>query len=125
MATEVSISECQWAQSVSSSESVNLRLILVSGKTKDFVFSLNSSVEEIIQYVFEHWPSEWEEKVKSASLLKLIYHGRFLHGSLPLKTLDLPPGKTTVLHLVTRENIATSTSSGNAYYLFSSKLFKD
>lgn len=63
--------------------------------------------------------------MKSASLLKLIYHGRFLHGSLPLKTLDLPPGKTTVLHLVTRENIATSTSSGNAYYLFSSKLFKD
>ncbi|VDD91057.1 unnamed protein product [Enterobius vermicularis] len=97
---------------------INLRLILVSGKTKDFVFDVDSSADQVVQYVFDHWPPEWqEEKVKSASLLKLIYHGRFLHGSLPLKTLDLPVGKTTVLHLVTRENLPTNTPSG-MYQLF-------
>ena len=111
MATEAAISECCKA---SDDETINLRLILVSGKTKDFKFGMNCSAEEIVQYVFEHWPPEWqEEKVKSASLLKLIYHGRFLHGSLPLKTLDLPVGKTTVLHLVARENLPTNTPSEN------------
>ncbi|PIO71844.1 hypothetical protein TELCIR_06246 [Teladorsagia circumcincta] len=39
---------------------------------------------------------EWaEEKVESASMLKLIYHGRFLHGSVTLNALNLPQGKTT------------------------------
>lgn len=65
-----------------------------------------------------------DEKVSSSSLLKLIYHGiysitlwymmtqmrinnlgRFLHGSVILSALNIPAGKTTVMHLVTRENL--------------------
>ncbi|KAK5980251.1 Ubiquitin domain-containing protein [Trichostrongylus colubriformis] len=56
---------------------------------------------------------EWaEEKVESASMLKLIYHGRFLHGSVTLNALNLPQGKTTVMHLVTRENLPEPNSNG-------------
>ena len=35
---------------------VNLRLILVSGKTKEFLFSPEDSAAEIAQFVFENWP---------------------------------------------------------------------
>uniref|UniRef100_A0A0N5D1B3 Ubiquitin-like domain-containing protein n=1 Tax=Thelazia callipaeda TaxID=103827 RepID=A0A0N5D1B3_THECL len=93
---------------------INLRLILVSGKTKEFQLAANSSVLDITQYVFDHWPTEWdEERVNSASMLKLIYHGRFLHGSVTLGALSLPVGKTTVMHLVTRENLPESNANGN------------
>jgi hypothetical protein len=37
-------------------DKINLRLILVSGKTKDFLFRPNDSAEEIAQFVFENWP---------------------------------------------------------------------
>ncbi|VDN86574.1 unnamed protein product [Brugia pahangi] len=45
-------------------------------------------------------------------MLKLIYHGRFLHGSVTLGALSLPVGKTAVMHLVTRENLPESTTNG-------------
>jgi hypothetical protein len=35
---------------------INLRLILVSGKTKEFVFSPNDSAGDIAQHVFDSWP---------------------------------------------------------------------
>ena len=35
---------------------VNLRLILVSGKTKEYLFNPTESAGEIAQYVFDHWP---------------------------------------------------------------------
>ena len=35
---------------------VNLRLILVSGKTKEFLFAPEDSAAEIAQFVFENWP---------------------------------------------------------------------
>lgn len=95
-------------------DNINLRLILVSGKTKEFLFSSSASALEITQFVFDNWPQEWEEeRVGSSSLLKLIYHGRFLHGSVTLSALSLPVGKTTVMHLVTRENLPEPNSSDN------------
>ena len=33
-----------------------LRLILVSGKTHEFIFSPNDTVYYITQHVYEHWP---------------------------------------------------------------------
>lgn len=36
---------------------INLRLILVSGKTKEYLFSPNESAGDIAQYVFDNWPS--------------------------------------------------------------------
>lgn len=35
---------------------VNLRLILVSGKTQDFIFSPNDSAMDIAKHVFDNWP---------------------------------------------------------------------
>lgn len=35
---------------------INLRLILVSGKTKEFLFSPSDSAGEIAKIVFEQWP---------------------------------------------------------------------
>uniref|UniRef100_A0AAF5RXK6 UBL3-like ubiquitin domain-containing protein n=1 Tax=Wuchereria bancrofti TaxID=6293 RepID=A0AAF5RXK6_WUCBA len=95
-------------------DTINLRLILVSGKTKEFQLASNSSALDITQYVFDHWPDEWnDERVNSSSMLKLIYHGRFLHGSVTLGALSLPVGKTAVMHLVTRENLPESTTNDN------------
>ncbi|KAH7969631.1 ubiquitin-like protein 3 [Rhipicephalus sanguineus] len=82
------------------SDKVNLRLILVSGKTKEFAFSPNDSAAEIAQHVFDNWPQE----------MRLIYQGRFLHGNVTLGALQLPLGKTTVMHLVPRENLPEPNS---------------
>ncbi|KAG8222339.1 hypothetical protein J437_LFUL001325 [Ladona fulva] len=41
---------------VVSSEEINLRLILVSGKTKEFLFSSSDSAGDIAQHVFDSWP---------------------------------------------------------------------
>ncbi|CAJ0580795.1 unnamed protein product, partial [Mesorhabditis spiculigera] len=102
----------QLTNDASSGELVTLRLILVSGRTREFSFPPSISATEVTQHVFDNWPQEWEEEsVESASLLKLIYHGRFLHGSVTLAALALPPGKTTVMHLVTRENLPEPNSN--------------
>jgi len=97
-----------------SKEDVNLKLILVSGRTQEFQFIPSSSASDVCQHVFDNWPADWkDEQVASSSLLKLIYHGRFLHGSVTLSALSLPSGKTTVMHLVTRENLPEPNSNEN------------
>lgn len=94
-------------------DTVNLRLILVSGKTQDFIFSPNDSATDIAHYVFENWPAGWEEeRVSSPNILRLIFQGRFLHGNVTLEALKLPPGRTTVMHLVARETLPEPNSHG-------------
>ncbi|XP_064087233.1 ubiquitin-like protein 3 isoform X1 [Macrobrachium nipponense] len=91
--------------------SINLRLILVSGKTKEFLFSPSESAGDIAQFVFDNWPQEWaDESVSKAEILRLIYQGRFLHGNVTLGALGLPAGKTCVMHLVPRENLPEPNS---------------
>ncbi|KAI8441028.1 hypothetical protein MSG28_009301, partial [Choristoneura fumiferana] len=65
---------------------INLRLILVSGKTKEFVFSPVDSAGDI------------------------AIHGRFLHSSVTLGALGLQLGRTTVMHLVPREHLPEPNS---------------
>ncbi|KAI5105174.1 ubiquitin-like 3b [Silurus meridionalis] len=96
-----------------SQDTVSLRLILVSGKTQDFTFSPNDSATDIARHVFENWPAGWEEEqVSSPSILRLIFQGRFLHGNVTLGALKLPPGRTTVMHLVARETLPEPNSHG-------------
>lgn len=93
------------------SDKINLRLILVSGKTKEFLFSASNSAGEIAQYVFDNWPEDWlDEAVSKAEILRLIYQGRFLHSNVTLGALALPFGKTTVMHLVPRETLPEPNS---------------
>ncbi|KAK5864670.1 hypothetical protein PBY51_015894 [Eleginops maclovinus] len=95
------------------SAEVHLRLILVSGKTQDFTFSPNDSATDIAKHVFDNWPAGWEEeRVSSPSILRLIFQGRFLHGNVTLGALKLPPGRTTVMHLVARETLPEPNSHG-------------
>ncbi|KAJ7409601.1 hypothetical protein WISP_113789 [Willisornis vidua] len=90
---------------------INLRLILVSGKTKEFLFSPNDSAADIAKHVYDNWPMDWEEEqVSSPNILRLIYQGRFLHGNVTLGALKLPFGKTTVMHLVARETLPEPNS---------------
>lgn len=92
-------------------DKINLRLILVSGKTEEFLFNPNESAGEIAQHVFDHWPEDWaEEAVAKAEILRLIYQGRFLHSNVTLGALGLPFGRTTVMHLVPRENLPEPNS---------------
>ena len=103
-------------------------MILVSGKTKEYLFSPSESAGDIAQFVFDNWPSEWEDdavsdghlryqplswlpfQVSKAEILRLIYQGRFLHGNVTLSALGLPGGKTTVMHLVPRESLPEPSS---------------
>lgn len=41
---------------VSAPLQINLRLILVSGKTKEFLFSPNDSAADIAKHVYDNWP---------------------------------------------------------------------
>ncbi|XP_076467712.1 ubiquitin-like protein 3 [Babylonia areolata] len=94
-------------------DKINLRLILVSGKTHEFLFSPSDSAAEITDHVFSHWPEEWsDEQLPSTNILRLIYQGRFLHGNVTLAALQLPTGKTTVMHLVSRENLPEPNNQG-------------
>ena len=73
-------------------------LILTLEKTKFFVFFLIS---------------DWsDEAVTNAEILRLIYQGRFLHCNVTLSALGLATGKTTVMHLVPRENLPEPNSQG-------------
>uniref|UniRef100_A0AC35TIV8 Rad60-SLD_2 domain-containing protein n=1 Tax=Rhabditophanes sp. KR3021 TaxID=114890 RepID=A0AC35TIV8_9BILA len=93
-------------------DKINLRLILVSGRIMEYQFLPTFTAGEVVENAFKTWPAEWDdEKVSSPTLLKLIYHGRFIHGTVCLQALTLPLGKTTVMHLVTRENLPEPNSS--------------
>jgi len=62
---------------------------------------------------------DWaEEAVAKAEILRLIYQGRFLHSNVTLGALGLPFGKTTVMHLVPRENLPEPNSQGNFRWTF-------
>lgn len=52
------------------------------------------------------------EAVSKAEILRLIYQGRFLHCNVTLGALGLPLGKTTVMHLVPRDNLPEPNSQG-------------
>uniref|UniRef100_A0A8C4R9E3 Ubiquitin-like protein 3 n=1 Tax=Eptatretus burgeri TaxID=7764 RepID=A0A8C4R9E3_EPTBU len=94
-------------------DKINVRLILVSGKTKEFVFAPSDSASDIAKHVYENWPMDWEEEhVSSPNILRLIYQGRFLHGNVTLAALKLPLAKTTVMHLVARETLPEPNSQG-------------
>ncbi|OWF52880.1 ubiquitin-like protein 3 [Mizuhopecten yessoensis] len=94
-------------------DKINLRLILVSGKSKEFLFTPNESAADITELVYNNWPTDWEdEPLPPANILRLIYQGRFLHGNVTLGALQLPMGKTTVMHLVPRENLPEPNNQG-------------
>lgn len=67
--------------------------------------------------------SDWvEEAVAKAEILRLIYQGRFLHSNVTLGALGLPFGKTSVMHLVPRENLPEPNSQGEITFFFPSSL---
>lgn len=53
--------------------------------------------------------------MSKAEILRLIYQGRFLHSNVTLGALGLPFGKTTVMHLVPRENLPEPNSQGGLF----------
>ena len=60
-------------------------------------------------FLFSDWS---DEAVTNAEILRLIYQGRFLHCNVTLSALGLATGKTTVMHLVPRENLPEPNSQG-------------
>uniref|UniRef100_A0A1I8B3F2 ATP-dependent DNA helicase RecG n=1 Tax=Meloidogyne hapla TaxID=6305 RepID=A0A1I8B3F2_MELHA len=57
-------------------EKIPLKLILVSGRTYEF--------------------KNFTAATTAGELINLIYHGRFIHGSVTLGALHLPAGTSTV-----------------------------
>ena len=72
---------------------------------------------------------DWvDEEKPNTNILRLIYQGRFLHGNVTLGALQLPAGKTTVMHLVARENLPEPNNRGefaSSLCIFSFKAKKD
>lgn len=63
--------------------------------------------------LLSYFIADWErEAVSKAEILRLIYQGRFLHCNVTLGALGLPLGKTTVMHLVPRDNLPEPNSQG-------------
>jgi hypothetical protein len=94
-------------------DKINLKLILVSGKTHEFLFLPSDSVSTITEFVYDNWPTEWaDESLPSTNILRLIYQGRFLHGNVTLGALQLVVGSTSVMHLVMREQLPEPTNQG-------------
>jgi hypothetical protein len=92
-------------------DKINLKLLLVSGKTKEFLCKPSDSVTVITQHVYDNWPPDWsDEQYPPTNILRLIYQGRFLHGNVTLAGLQLPTGKTAVMHLVAREHLPEPNS---------------
>jgi len=58
---------------------VNLRLILVSGKTEDFTFSPSDSATDIAKHVFDNWPA--------GKRFALIFKVRGKTMAMPISTL--------------------------------------
>lgn len=117
MSQEGSVSEDVNKRAESASKSkVNLRLIMVSGKTADFVFKNTTTAGEVAEYVYNNWPEAWAEEKDSISnhhVLRLIYQGRFLHENVTFSALNLSSGKRTVMHLVPREKLPPLSSEDN------------
>lgn len=63
---------------------INLRLILVSGKTKEFLFSPSDSAGDIAHHVFENWPEGrlFSDLVPSDITIKRICIDQLLHHRL-------------------------------------------
>lgn len=73
--------------------------------------SFRDLIRDSYLFVFSDWA---EEAVAKAEILRLIYQGRFLHSNVTLGALGLPFGKTTVMHLVPRENLPEPNSQGKS-----------
>ncbi|CAF0780585.1 unnamed protein product [Didymodactylos carnosus] len=93
-------------KTITAVKEINLKLLTTSGKTAEFLFSPSDTAADVSRYVYENWPESWndEKHVERYEVLRLIYQGRFLHGNVTLSALRLQ-GKTTVMHLVPRENL--------------------
>ncbi|RUS76749.1 hypothetical protein EGW08_015480 [Elysia chlorotica] len=95
------------------SNRINLKLILFDGKTHEFLFCPSDTAADIAEHVYTHWPDDWtKEHCPATNILRLIYQGRFLHGNVSLAALQLPTGKTTVMHLVARDNLPEPNNPG-------------
>jgi len=117
MSREGSVSEDVAKRTDSASKSkVNLRLIMVSGKTADFVFKNTTSAGDVAEHVYNNWPEAWAEekdKISNHHVLRLIYQGRFLHENVTFAALNLASSKRTVMHLVPREKLPPVSSDDN------------
>ncbi|XP_067943949.1 ubiquitin-like protein 3 [Watersipora subatra] len=97
------------------SDKVNLKVILVSACTKDFPFNSTDTVSLVTQHIYDNWPQDWpDDERPDKNILRLIYQGRFLHGNVSLAALQLPLGKTTVMHLVARETLPEPSGQGSS-----------
>uniref|UniRef100_A0A1I8INE6 Rad60-SLD_2 domain-containing protein n=1 Tax=Macrostomum lignano TaxID=282301 RepID=A0A1I8INE6_9PLAT len=80
------------------SDRVNLRLLLVSGSSHCFLFSPDDCAQEITDFTGRK-PNGQPPTFCASSI-----RAGFLHRSVTLAALRLPPGGTTVMHLVARDS---------------------
>ena len=66
-------------------DKINVRVIVITGQTADLLCLPEESAQSIVDRLYESWPSHWDAQHRPATnILRLIYQGRFLHGSVTL-----------------------------------------
>jgi hypothetical protein len=85
---------------------LTVKLLTVQGLSTELFCVPSDTVKSLSQRVYEQWPENWSSIEKpSKNILRVIYHGRFLHDNVKLSDLSLALDKVTVMHLVCRENL--------------------
>ncbi|RKP13136.1 ubiquitin-related domain-containing protein [Piptocephalis cylindrospora] len=74
--------------------------LLASGHRMTLHFPPDVTIDQARQALYSRWPEDWEDQApSSASLLKIIYFGRFLENSSTLADNKLGPGTPNIVHV--------------------------
>jgi len=92
-----------------------LKLLIVTGNSFTFRFTLKNSAASISDHVWSNWPEGWPEtqRPERSETLRLIYQGRFLHGNVTMGALKLQSKNQTVMHLVHRERLPQANAEAD------------
>ncbi|KAI9227193.1 MAG: ubiquitin-related domain-containing protein [Piptocephalis tieghemiana] len=78
----------------------SVTFLLASGHRMTLHFPPTATIDQARQALYARWPEDWEDEApSSASLLKIIYFGRFLENSSTLAENKMEPGKPNIVHV--------------------------
>ncbi|CAH8578497.1 unnamed protein product [Schistosoma curassoni] len=89
---------------------VHLKLLMPDGSFFEHKYDQDTTVEQITSSLFSDWPDSLGKRPDS-NHLKLIFQGRFLHGTLKLSELKLP-SETITMHLIQHKTMSLARING-------------
>ncbi|KAK0549335.1 hypothetical protein OC846_004116 [Tilletia horrida] len=95
---------------------IGLDVLLVTGQRQTWIFDPDATVCDVKTHIASHWPKDWPEVPQSATdHMRLLHLGFFWENDdATLRDLNLPPRRTTVIHLVIRPALAVVSPTDNS-----------